>query len=325
MPITDVHQDPEALTLTVVGEYAASRTRLWEAWLDPRQLEQFWGPPTWPATFTRHETFPGGRSDYFMTGPDGSRAHGYWEFLSVEAGRAFEIIEGFAHEDGTANDSLPHTRITVTFADTDGGSSFTAVSQFATLEDLEQLVGMGMPEGMTEALGQMDTVLADLSSFAADRAVAAQILSDTQVRVSRVIRGTVDEVWRAHHEPDLLRQWMLGPDGWRMSVCEVATAVGQSYRYEWESDDGAPGFGFTGELVSAQAPYHEVTTEAMIGMAGEPVRNDLTLSAVDGGTLLTQVTTYPSTEVRDMVLGTGMTDGMETSYQRLEREVLAAV
>lgn len=325
MPITDVHQDPEALTLTIVGEFPVSRDRLWEAWLDPRQLERFWGPPTWPATFTRHEVFPGGRSDYFMTGPDGSRAHSYWEFLSVEAGRAFEITEGFAHEDGTANNALPSMRMTVTFDEVDGGSTFTAVSRFASLEDLEQLVSMGMPEGMTEALGQMDTVLADLASFAADRAVAAQILSDTQVRISRVIRGSVDEVWQAHHDPELVKRWMLGPDGWRMTTCEVAESVGATYRYEWASDDGEPGFGFTGRLVSAQAPYCEVTTEAMIGVDGEPTRNELTLAAVDGGTLLTQVITYPSVEIRDMVLGTGMTDGMETSYQRLERAVLASV
>ena len=325
MPITTVRQDPEALTLTIVGEFPVSRERLWEAWLDPRQLEQFWGPPTWPATFTRHEFFPGGRSDYFMTGPDGSRAHGYWEFLSVEAGSRFEITERFAHEDRTANTALPSMQMTVTFEEVDGGSTFTAVSRFSSLEDLEQLVNMGMPEGMTEALGQMDTVLADLASFSADRAVAAQILSDTEVRISRVIRGSVEQVWRAHHDPELLKRWMLGPDGWRMVTCEVAESVGDSYRYEWASDDGEPGFGFTGELLAATAPYHEVSTEAMIGAAGEPVRNDLTLAAVDGGTLLTQVITYPSVEIRDMVLGTGMTDGMEASYQRLERDVLALV
>ena len=325
MPITTVQQDPHTLTLTVVGEFPVSRERLWEAWLDPRQLERFWGPPTWPATFTRHEVFPGGRSDYFMTGPDGSRAHSYWEFLSVEAGSRFEVTEGFAHEDGTANNSLPSMQMTVTFDEVDGGSTFTAVSRFSSQEDLEQLVSMGMPEGMTEALVQMDTVLADLASFAADRAVAAQILSDTQVRISRVIRGGVEEVWQAHHDPELLKRWMLGPDGWRMTTCEVAASVGATYRYEWASDDGEPGFGFTGELLSVQAPYYEVTTEAMIGVEGEPTRNELTLAAVHGGTLLTQVITYPSAEIRDMVLGTGMTDGMETSYQRLERQVLAAV
>lgn len=325
MPITTVLQDTEALTLTVVGEFPVSRERLWEAWLDPRQLERFWGPPTWPATFTRHEVFPGGRSDYFMTGPDGSRAAGYWEFLAVEPGRSFEVLDGFADAEGAADEALPRIRMTITFEETATGSSFTAFSRFASLAELEQLVGMGMVEGMTEALGQMDDVLADLAAFAAEAATAAQILTDTQVRISRVIRGNVEQVWRAHHEPELLQRWLLGPDGWRMTVCEVADTVGESYRYEWASDTGEPGFGFVGELLASTPPHHEVTTEAMIGMPGEPSRNELTLQAVDGGTLLSLVITYPSQEVRDTVLATGMTDGMETSYQRLEREVLAAV
>lgn len=324
MPITTVHQDPDALTLTVVGEFPVSRQRLWEAWLDPRQLERFWGPPTWPATFTRHEVFPGGRSDYFMTGPDGSTAAGFWEFLAVDPGRSFEVLDGFADADGTADATLPRTRMIITFAETDSGATFTAVSHFASLAELEQLVGMGMVEGMTEALGQMDQVVTDLAAFAAEAATSAQVLSDTKVRITRVIRGSVAEVWRAHHDPDLVRRWMLGPDGWRMTVCEVTDTVGESYRYEWENEDGAPGFGFTGELISSTPPHHEITTEAMIGMAGEPTRNELTLQAVDGGTLLSLVVTYPNAEVRDTVLATGMTDGMETSYQRLEREVLTA-
>ena len=92
------------------------------------------------------------------------------------------------------------------------------------MEDLDQLIAMGMEQGMREAMGQMDAVLADLATFAAGRAVEAQILSDTQVRVSRVIRGTVEQVWRAHHEAALMQRWLLGPDGWTMPVCEVANA-----------------------------------------------------------------------------------------------------
>jgi len=189
---------------------------------------------------------------------------------------------------------------------------------------MEQMLAMGMAEGMREAVSQMDAVLADLAEFSADLPARAQLLGPRKVRISRVIGGPVDLVWRAHHEPDLLRTWQLGPEGWRMTVCEVATAPGQSYRYEWASDNGEPGFGFTGELVAMTAPFHEVTTEQMIGVPGEPAHNELTLSPMGKSTLLTLVITYPSQEVRDMVLGTGMTDGMEASYRRLEQEVLQA-
>jgi uncharacterized protein YndB with AHSA1/START domain len=211
-----------------------------------------------------------------------------------------------------------------TFEPTASGSRFTGVSHFSSLDAMEQLAKMGMVEGMESALGQMDAVLADLTSFAADRGTGTQILSDTQVRISRVIRGPVELVWRAHHEPELMKRWLLGPDGWTMPVCEVATEVGGSYRYEWEAADGSNRFGFEGELLESDPPYRAVTTERIIGMEGPGTVNEMTLTPVGAGTLLTIVITYPSAEVRDMVLGTGMVTGMEASYVRLEDEVLAA-
>jgi uncharacterized protein YndB with AHSA1/START domain len=119
-----------------------------------------------------------------------------------------------------------------------------------------------------------------------------------------------------------MKRWLLGPDGWTMPVCNVATKVGGRYRYEWESSDGANRFGFEGELLESVPPVRAVTTEKMIGMDGPPTRNELTLTKVGAGTLMSLVVTYPNAEMRDMILGTGMITGMETSYARLEREVL---
>ena len=325
MPITSVTSNPETLTLTVIGDYPVPLERLWDAWADPRQLERFWGPETWPATFTRHDMAVGGRSQYYMTGPDGTTAHGWFRFVAIEPGRKIEVDDGFAHPDGRLDESMPVMRMVFTFEQTAGGSRFTGVTHFPSVEAMEQLVAMGIAEGMQSALGQMDDVLADLASFAAGRATDAQILGDTQVRISRVIRGSVDQVWRAHHDPELLKVWLLGPDGWTMPVCEVASAVGGAYRYEWEAVDGSQRFGFEGELLESEPPHRSVTTERMIGMEGPGAVNEMTLTAIDGGTLMTLLIAYPSTEVRDMVLGTGMTDGMERSYARLESDVLAAV
>jgi uncharacterized protein YndB with AHSA1/START domain len=177
---------------------------------------------------------------------------------------------------------------------------------------------MGMLEGTREAMAQIDQVLADLASFATDRAAEAEILSETRVRVARVIRGSLEQVWRAHHDAALMKRWLLGPDGWSMPVCEIATAVGDSYRYEWQRDGGDERFGFTGELLELVEPYRAVTTEAMIGMDYPATLNEMTLAEVEGGTLLSIVITYANAEQRDAVLATGMTGGMETSYQRLE-------
>ncbi len=323
MPIRSVTSDAHALTLTVVGEYQVPVERLWDAWADPRQLEKFWGPEGWPATFTRHDMAVGGRSEYHMTGPDGARAHGWWRYLAVQPGRSFEVEDGFADDEGRPNDQLPTMRMVISLDAVSSGSRFTGITYFPSVEAMERLVEMGMVEGMKSALGQLDATLEDLTSFAADRAAEAQILSDTRIRVSRVIRGTVDQVWRAHHDTELMKRWMLGPDGWTMPVCQPATNVGEAYRYEWEAEDGSGRFGFEGEVLESEAPHREVTTERMIGMEGEGAVNEMTLTEVEGGTLLTLVINYPSIEVRDMVLETGMVSGMEMSYARLEQELPA--
>jgi uncharacterized protein YndB with AHSA1/START domain len=84
MTVTAIRKDPRALTMTIDAEFDASPERVWQLWADPRQLERWWGPPTYPATFTRHDLAPGSRVEYHMTGPEGDQPHGYWDI--VEAG-----------------------------------------------------------------------------------------------------------------------------------------------------------------------------------------------------------------------------------------------
>ncbi len=160
MPITTVSSDANALTLTVVGDYPVPVERLWAAYADPRQLERFWGPETWPATFTRHDMQVGGRSEYYMTGPHGTKARGWWRFEGVEQGRGFEVQDGFANEDGTPNDELPSMRMTFNFEPTGTGSRITTLTRFPSVEAMQQVMEMGMEEGLRSAMGQLDAVLA---------------------------------------------------------------------------------------------------------------------------------------------------------------------
>lgn len=319
MPVTSVTSDADTLSLTAIGDYPVPVERLWQAWTDPRQLERFWGPPTWPATFTEHDVRPGGRSAYRMNGPNGEVSRGWWQFEAVEAPTHFRVTDGFANDDGTPNDELPVATMDFRFESTSAGSRFTCVTTYASLEAMESVLNMGMIEGLTGALSQLDDVLADLREHSRDLAAALTVLDDTHVEVVRVVRGSLTQVWRAHHEPALLQQWMLGPDGWTMPTCEVATEVGQTYRYEWVDADGENRFGFTGELLESEPPRRSVTTESMIGMPGPGTHNELVLEPVPGNRTRIRLTiTYPSVELRDMVLGTGMVDGMEASYARLE-------
>ncbi|MFR9803549.1 SRPBCC family protein [Pseudonocardia sp. RS010] len=160
MSVIDVRKDPETLTLTLVAEFDAPVERVWEVWADPRRLERWWGPPTWPATFVEHRFSVGGRSRYYMTGPEGEKAGGWWVITAIDAPHRLEFDDGFADDSGEPNTSMPTTHAVVTLESAGSGTRMTTVSTFASLEDLEKLSAMGMEEGMRLAMGQIDAVLA---------------------------------------------------------------------------------------------------------------------------------------------------------------------
>ncbi|MBL7258985.1 SRPBCC family protein [Paractinoplanes lichenicola] len=161
MPVLDMHRDEQNLTLTMVASFDAPPERVWQVWEDPRQLERWWGPPTWPATFDTHDFRVGGRSAYYMTGPDGTKAHGWWQFTAIEAPARLAFDDGFADENGAPAPSPDPTHATVTLeADGAGRTRMTVVSQFGSLDHLQTMAKMGMEEGLRLAAGQIDGVLA---------------------------------------------------------------------------------------------------------------------------------------------------------------------
>lgn len=160
MTVISTHKDTENLTLTFVAEFAADVQRVWRIWEDPRQLECWWGPPTWPATFVRHELAAGGESRYYMTGPDGEKSRGWWKTTAVDAPNTLEFDDGFAGDDGEPSGFLGTTHLAVTLEAVGATTRMTTVSTFTDLNQLEEMVKMGMQEGMREAMGQIDAVLA---------------------------------------------------------------------------------------------------------------------------------------------------------------------
>jgi uncharacterized protein YndB with AHSA1/START domain len=160
MPVTDIQKDLDALTMTVVAEYEAPVVRCWRLWADPRQLERWWGPPMFPATFVDHDFTPGSLSSYFMTSPEGEKHHGWWRILVVEAPHGFEIEDGFGDDPGNGGD-MPVTTMRVRLADRSGGGTrMTIDSKFPSRETMEQVLAMGLEEGLRAAMGQIDGVLA---------------------------------------------------------------------------------------------------------------------------------------------------------------------
>jgi len=162
MTVQSITKDADTLTMTLTAEFAASPERVWQLWADPRQLERWWGPPTYPARVTSHDLSAGGRVEYHMTGPEGDQPKGFWEVLEAEPPRRLAFRDGFANDDGTPNTELPSTTAEVTIEPIDDSRTRMLIeSRFPSREALEQLVGMGMEEGLRQAVGQIDAILAE--------------------------------------------------------------------------------------------------------------------------------------------------------------------
>ncbi len=324
MPVTSVTTDPENLTMTLVAQFPVPVERLWDAFTQPAQLERFWGPPGWPASFTHHNFTVGGTASYHMTSPSGEKAAGHWEFLAIDPPHSFEVTDAFIRDDGSINPDLPTMRMTFEFSQIAEGAELRNVTYFTSMEGLQQVVDMGAIEGATMAMNQLDRVFVSLREFAQGKGTQVDILSDNHVLFTRLIDAPRDLVWKAYTTPDLVQRWLLGPDGWTMPICEVDLRVGGEYRYGWEPESGGEGeaFGFHGTTLLVDSErYRWVVTEQMTGMDHPPTTNDLSLVEEDGATLLTILVEYPDMATRDMILATGMVDGMERSFERLDEIV----
>ncbi|WP_029109198.1 SRPBCC domain-containing protein [Mycobacterium sp. URHD0025] len=160
MPVTDVQHDLDNLTLTITADFAAPVQRIWQVYADPRQLEKVWGPPTCPATVVDHDLKPGGRTTYFMTDPDGNKYAGYWDITAVDEPTSFSFDDGFADADFKPNPDMPVSKNVYTFAEHDGGTRAVYVATYESADALQQVLDMGVVEGATLAINQIDDLIA---------------------------------------------------------------------------------------------------------------------------------------------------------------------
>ncbi len=162
MTVTAVHKDPQALTLKIIAEFDASPERIWQLWADPRQLERWWGPPMYPATFTTHDhaLAPGSHVEYHMTGPTGDQPRGFWDILEADPPHSLVFLDGFANADGTPNNDFPRNEGHVSIEPIAAGRTRMSIeSHFPSKAAMEQVLAMGMEPGITEAVGQIDAIL----------------------------------------------------------------------------------------------------------------------------------------------------------------------
>jgi uncharacterized protein YndB with AHSA1/START domain len=154
--------------------------------------------------------------------------------------------------------------------------------------------------------------------------------SDREIRVLRSFDAPRQLVWDCHTKPELARRWLLGPEGWTMPVCVIDLTVGGRFRFVWRNPSDGRQFGTHGRHLEIDAPSRLVTTEEMDGLDGRPMEieapvegpdpamNTLVLTEEGGKTILTLTMLFPSKEIRDGALQSGMTGGMEESYRRIE-------
>ena len=155
--------------------------------------------------------------------------------------------------------------------------------------------------------------------------VQVSLPSDTEVRVTRDFKAPRALVWQAHADPKLFQRWIGGYPGWTMPVCNMDVRPGGKYRWRWRHEENNQEFGFFGEFREIEAPALMVQVEyfdpGTMGGAmddSKPTINRTTFIETNGVTTLVTLITYASKDARDAALSTGMTDGMETSYARLD-------
>lgn len=161
MTVTNIAKDAEALTMTITSEFTANADQVWNLWEDPAKLSQWWGPPTYPATFEPYTLAAGETFGYYMTSPEGDKYPGWFRITQVDAPKYLEFDEGFAHGDGTPDEGMPTSIIRVTIEElASEGTRMTITVHFSSADAMQQLLTMGMQEGLAGAMGQIDAILA---------------------------------------------------------------------------------------------------------------------------------------------------------------------
>jgi len=143
------------------------------------------------------------------------------------------------------------------------------------------------------------------------------------VKVVRAFKAPRELVYKAYTTPELMQRWLLGPPGWAMPVCEMDVRVGGKYRWRWRSVENGQEFGFHGEFRVVEPGHRLVHTEYydpgdVGGDMGEGALITVELTEQGGVTTMTTLMDYYTKAARDAAMSTGMTDGMEMTYQRLD-------
>ncbi|MBI5939152.1 MAG: SRPBCC family protein [Caulobacterales bacterium] len=151
------------------------------------------------------------------------------------------------------------------------------------------------------------------------RPLAVTTPTDRDILVVRSFNAPRELVWKCFHTPAFVSRWLLGPEGWTMPVCEIDARVGGTFRYMWAHPDGRT-MRMSGTFIEVSPPELTVHREQFDeDWGGEPTTVTTRFGETDGVTTVTMTISFVSREARDGARATGMTDGMEAGYARLDR------
>jgi uncharacterized protein YndB with AHSA1/START domain len=145
--------------------------------------------------------------------------------------------------------------------------------------------------------------------------------TDTTIVLSRMFNAPRRLVWDAMFTPDKMRRWMLPPPGWTTTTCECDARVGGALSVAWKSDEADPVMTLRGEFTEVVLHERAVHTEAMALGSGQPIGSLVEKHefADEGSATAMRITqTFASKEDRDGALASGMDQGMEACYQKLD-------
>jgi uncharacterized protein YndB with AHSA1/START domain len=156
---TSFTKDEKNATLTIERVFPAAADRVWQALTDPAILDQWWAPAPWKTETVYMDFRVGGYWHYAMNGPEGEQHFGRMDYLEIGPGRRYRSSDVFCDAEGHANESLPRQEMSIRVLEEDCQTKVVSVVQYASLDDMNTILEMGMQEGLSTAQDQLEALL----------------------------------------------------------------------------------------------------------------------------------------------------------------------
>ncbi len=162
MPQAIFTKDEATKTMTVVREFNAPRSKVWQAWTTQELLEQWWAPLPWKAVTKSFDFREGGHWHYYMLGPNGEKNWCWAGYETIQPKESFSATDAFCDETGKVNAEMPQMHWTNVFEDHGDTTKVVVTTVFPTVEDMHKVIEMGVEEGFSMGLNQLDEILAKM-------------------------------------------------------------------------------------------------------------------------------------------------------------------